>query len=40
MGWLQDLTHSLTSGLAIVAICLLISIVMILLWVPARLVNH
>jgi cyanate permease len=40
MGWLQGLTHSLTSGLAIVAICLLISIAMILLWVPARLVNH
>jgi MFS family permease len=40
MGWLQGLTHSLTSGLAIVAICLLISIGMILLWVPARLVNH
>jgi MFS family permease len=40
MGWLQGLTQSLTSGLAIVAICLLISVVMILLWVPARLVNH
>jgi MFS family permease len=40
MGWLQGATHSLTAGLAIVSICLLISAAMILLWVPARLVNH
>ena len=40
MGWPGRLTHLLTSGLAILATCLLISVEMILLGVPARLVNH
>jgi MFS family permease len=40
MGWLQGLTHSLTTGLLVVSASLVVAVLMILLWVPARLVNH
>jgi hypothetical protein len=33
-------TQSLTAGLAIVSICLLVSAATILLWVPARYQRH
>lgn len=40
MGWLQGLTQSLATGLFVVSGCLVLSVAMILIWVPAKLVNH
>jgi MFS family permease len=40
MGWVQSATHSLAAGLAVVSVSLVAAVVMILIWVPAKLVNH
>lgn len=40
MGWLKTETHSLTSGLYLVAGCLTLSAILILVFLPARVVNR
>lgn len=40
MGWLKTETHSLTSGLYLVAGCLTVSAILILVFLPARVVNR
>lgn len=40
LGMLKDMTQSMTSGLVIVAVCVFISALMILLFVPAKVANH
>ncbi|WP_321794932.1 MFS transporter [Caballeronia sp. J97] len=40
MGWLKTETHSLTSGLYLVAGCLTLSAILILVFIPARIVNR
>jgi hypothetical protein len=40
MGWIQSLTHSLATGLVVVSGSLVIAVDMILIWVPAKLVDH
>jgi sugar phosphate permease len=40
MGWIQSLTHSLATGLVVVSGSLVIAVAMILIWVPAKLVDH
>jgi hypothetical protein len=40
MGWLKTQTHSLTSGLYLVAGSLTLSAILILVFMPARVVNR
>ncbi|MFJ3371520.1 MFS transporter [Pseudomonas sp. NPDC086251] len=40
LGWLKDLTQSMTSGLVIVSICVFVSAMIIVLFVPAKMVNR
>jgi predicted MFS family arabinose efflux permease len=40
LGWLQSTTHSLAAGLILVSASLLIAALMILIWVPAKMVNR
>lgn len=40
MGWINTSTHSLFLGLMIVSACLFMAVAMIVMWVPAKLVNR
>jgi MFS family permease len=40
MGWIQSLTHSLSTGLVAVSGSLVVAVIMILIWIPSKLVDH